>query len=98
MTLSLPQTATPLFCLTSEVELKDALWQALLNPGGLDVGVGGRAVHVGRLPVVGLEYQVVALVLLGCAAVSVGPTVGSTEGSFKVDITCTSLVNLGVWY
>ena len=75
MTLSPPQTATLLFCLTSEVELKDALGQALLNPRGLDVGVGRRAVRVGRLPVVGLEYQVVALVLLPVSSVLVSPVV-----------------------
>ena len=46
--------------LTSEVELEDALGQTLLYPGGLNVGVGGRAVHVSRLPVVGLEEQIVA--------------------------------------
>ena len=46
--------------LTSEVELEDALGQTLLYPGGLNVGVRGRAVHVSRLPVVGLEDQIVA--------------------------------------
>ena len=39
------------------------------------MGVGGRAVHVGRLPVVGLEYQVVALVLLPVSPVLVSPVV-----------------------
>ena len=53
-----------LFGLTREVKLQDALRQALLDPGRLNVRVRWWTVHVGGLPVVGLENQIVALVLL----------------------------------